>query len=220
MRDMFERIEQRGDVNAEHPLMISMTSVSDTATSHGFRIGTFFPNLFAHRQYHWDTRYDRASHEVDQNEYLTTTPGHNTRLFSHQVLPIAAPADAPSAAKIAQREIQTDACSEPNPAFEENLSHPRGLVFATAERSDPQSFKWWKLEKSGPDPTTPYWIMHVPDEIIHGHGPIFTPQGRAMMAALFRMTNPLEQEHPRQMQLRAEARPPSQQTPPIAALTP
>jgi pimeloyl-ACP methyl ester carboxylesterase len=209
MRDMFERIEQRGDVNAEHPLMISMTSVSDTATSHWFRIGTFLPNLFAHRQYHWDTRYDHASHEVDQNEYLSTTPGHNTRLFSHQVVATSAPADAASPEKIAQRQ-KPDACSEPNAAFEENLSHPHGLVFATAEPSDPHNFKWWKLEKSGPDPTTPYWIMHVPDEIIHGHGPIFTPQGRAMMAALFRITNPPKQEGPRQMSLQADARKPSE----------
>jgi hypothetical protein len=220
MRDMFERIEHRGDVNAEQPLMISMSSVSDTATSRWFRIGTFLPNLFAHRRYHWDTRYDHASHEVDQNDYLTTTPGHNVRLFSHQVLPTVPPADAPSPEKIAQREKQTDTCSEGNPAFEENLSHPHGLVFATGERSDPHNFKWWKLEKTGPDPVTPYWIMHVPDEIIHGHGPIFTPQGRAMMAALFRITNPAREEGPRQMSLQAEARARSLEPPPIAVLTP
>jgi pimeloyl-ACP methyl ester carboxylesterase len=210
MRDMFERIQHRGDVNAARPLMISITSESDTATSQWFRIGTFLPNLFAHRQYHWDTRYDHASAEVDQNEYLTTTPGHNPRLFSHQVLPAASPADAPAQDKIAQREKPADACSEPNPAFEENLSHPHGLIFATGDHTDPHTFKWWQLEKAGPDPTTPYWIMHVPDEIIHGHGPIFTPNGRAMMAALFRITNPPQQEGPRQMRLQTEVRPRSQ----------
>ena len=220
MRDMFERIEHRGDVNAQHPLMISMTSVSDTATSQWFRVGTFLPNLFAHRQYHWDARYDHASNEVDQNEYLTTTPGHNARLFSHQVVPTAPPADAPAPEQIAQRAKQARACSEPNPAFEENLSHPHGVVFATAERADPHTFKWWKLETASPDPTTPYWIMHVPDEIIHGHGPIFTPNGRAMMAALFRITNPPRQEGPRQMRLQAAAPSHSEDTRAGAALTP
>ena len=220
MRDMFERIQQRGDVNADRPLMISITSATDSATSDWFRIGTFFPNLFAHRQYHWGARYDRASDEVDQNEYLTTTPGHNTRLFSHQVVATSAPADAPSGEKIARREKPTNLCSESNPAFEENLSHPHGPVFATGEPSDPHHFQWWKLEKFGADATTPYWIMHVPRQIIDGHGPIFTPQGRAMMAALFRITNPPHQEGPRQMQLRADASPSSQETVPIALATP
>jgi hypothetical protein len=42
-------------------------------------------------------------------------------------------------------------------------------------------------------------VIHVPDEIIHGHAPIFTPAGRAMMAALFRITNPKTQPGPRTM---------------------
>ena len=205
MRDMFERIEQRGAVNPDQPLIISITSESDSATSHWFRIGSFFPNLFSHRQYHWDTRYDRASHEVDQNEYLTTTPGHNKRLWSHRIDPTSAPNDAPSAERIAQRAKITTACSETNPAFEENLQHPRPLTFATGDKADSHNFHWWKLTKDGPDATTPYWIMHVPKEIIDGHAPIFTPQGRAMMAALYRITNP--ESGPRKMQLRAETRP-------------
>jgi hypothetical protein len=203
MRDMFERVEQRGAVNPNRPLMISITSESDTATSKWFPIGTFLPNLFAHRHYDWDTKYDHASHDVDQHNYLTTTPGHNERLFSHRVIRADPPPDAPSPMVIAQREKRTNDCSESNPALEENLQHPRELLFATSEPSNPQQFKWWRLEKFGVDPTTPYWIMHVPDEIIHGHAPIFTPQGRAMMAALFRLTNPRTEPGPRQMRLQA-----------------
>lgn len=157
---------------------------------------------------------------MDQNEYLTTTPGHNTRLFSYQVVATSAPADAPSAEKIARREKPSNLCSESNPAFEENLSHPGGPVFAIGEPSDPHHFQWWKVEKFGPDAITPYWIMHVPRQIIDRHGLIFTPQGRAMMAALFRITNPPHQEGPRQMQLRADAGPSSQETVPIASAMP
>ena len=44
-------------------------------------------------------------------------------------------------------------------------------------------------------------ILQVPDEIIHEHTPIFTPAGRAMMAALFRISNPENVEGPRKMRL-------------------
>jgi hypothetical protein len=47
----------------------------------------------------------------------------------------------------------------------------------------------------------PYWVLQVPDEIIHEHTPIFTPAGRAMMAALFRISNPENVEGPRKMRL-------------------
>ena len=203
MRDMFERIEPRGDVDPHHPLMISITSESDTATGFWFRVGTFFPNLFAHRPYHWGRRYDQASDEVDQNEYLTTAPGHNQRLFSHRIDPIAPPPGAPSPALMVARAKPTSACPlEENAAFEQNLQHPRSdLAFATQASPDATQFDWWQLVEDGRDPTTPYWIMHVPDKIIHGHGPIFTPAGRALMAALFRTANPVGAAAPRQLQL-------------------
>jgi alpha-beta hydrolase superfamily lysophospholipase len=206
MRDMFQRTKQRrgSGISPDQPLMISITSESDTATSRWFPFGTFFPNIFAHRRYDWDTRYDSASHDVDQNEYLTKTPGHNTRLFSHQIVPTAAPPDAPSPGRIAQMEKPELACLEPNPAFEQNLQYPHGLTFATGDAADARQFKWWRLERFGADPTTPYWIMHVPKEIIPNHTPIFTPQSRAMMAALFRLTNP-KGSGTRQMQLQAQS---------------
>jgi hypothetical protein len=41
--------------------------------------------------------------------------------------------------------------------------------------------------------------MHVPKAIIDGHTPIFTAEGRAMMAAIFSITN--SEEGPRQMSI-------------------
>ncbi|HKP05150.1 MAG TPA: hypothetical protein VJU77_17505 [Chthoniobacterales bacterium] len=190
MKDMFARMPHRGTVTADRPLLISMTSKSDTATKTYFPLGTFLPNLFAHRRYQWDDKYDNASHQVDQNEYLTQTPGHNLHLWSHDTVPSDPPDSASSVALLTRQENATEPPSESNPAFEENLRHPRGLVFATSDRDNPDHFKWWRLTKVGGNPTTPYWVIHVPDEIIHGHAPIFTPEGRAMMAALFRITNP------------------------------
>jgi len=203
MRDMFERIEPRGDVDPHHPLMISITSESDSATGYWFRVGTFFPNVFTHRQYHWGDRYDHASDEVDQNEYLTTTPGHNTRLFSHRIAHIEPPPDAPSPELMQTRAKRSNTCPlEENAAFEQNLRYPRqDFAFATASLPGARKFDWWQLVEEGRDRTTPYWIMHVPDQIIHGHGPIFTPAGRALMAALFRIANPSGTTAPRQIRL-------------------
>lgn len=202
LSDMFARIGHRDSINPNRPLLISITSESDSATRGWFPIGTFLPNLFAHRRYHWDTRYSTSSHEVDQHEYLTKTPGNNPRLFTHRVLPDAPPPNAPSTSEVALRRTQqTQVCTAINPAFEENLRHSRGASFATSDPNNPNQFKWWKLAKIDSASRTPYWILQVPDEIIHGHSPIFTPAGRAMMAALFRISNPQDAEGPRQMRL-------------------
>jgi hypothetical protein len=186
MKDLLTRTKHRGTVTPDRPLLISMTSKSDSATKGWFPFGTFFPNLFAHRRYKWDNKYDNASHNVDQHDYLTSTPGHNPHLWSHDTVTTAPPDSA----------VQSDA------AFEENLQHPHGLTFATADRTNPGAFKWWHLDRvAESDPLTPYWVIRVPDEIIHGHAPIFTDEGRAMMAALFRITNPKSEPGPRTMRV-------------------
>jgi hypothetical protein len=102
LSDMFARIGHRDSVNPSRPLLISITSESDSATGGGwFPRGTFLPNLFAHRRYHWDTRYGTASHDVDQHQYLTKTPGNNPRRFTHRVLPEVPPPGAPSTTEVA-----------------------------------------------------------------------------------------------------------------------
>lgn len=204
MSDMLKRIQHRGSINGKHPLLISITSESDTATSHWFPIGTFFPNLFAHREYHWDTKFGESSYEVDQNKYLTTTPGHNRLLFTHRIDPVSGVSTVPSVAtiatlKLAQKDCPTE--EEQNPAFEENLQQLHGMTFATGSKDDSQRLRWWNISPMVADDRNPYWIMHVPDEIIHEHTPIFTPSGRALMAALFRIANPKGERGARQMQL-------------------
>ena len=200
--DMFARIGHRDSINPNRPLLISITSESDSATRGWFPVGTFLPNLFAHRQYHWDTHYGTGSHEVDQHEYLIKTPGNNPRLFTHRVIPEAPPPDALSTTELALKQSrQTEACTAANPAFEENLRYSHGTSFATADPNNPNQFKWWQLAKIDRASRSPYWILQVPDEIIHEHTPIFTPAGRAMMAALFRISNPENVEGPRKMRL-------------------
>ena len=200
LSDMFARIGHRDSINSNRPLLISITSESDSATGGWFPIGTFLPNLFPHRRYHRGTRYGTASHEVDQHEYLTKTPGNNSRVHA-QGFTEAPPPDATSTTEVALRRNRERSMRRGNPAFEENLRHPHGTSFATSDPHNPNKFKWSKVTKIDSAYRNPYWILQVPDEIIHEHSPIFTPAGRAMMAALFRISNPEDAEGPRQMRL-------------------
>ena len=65
---------------------------------------------------------------------------------------------------------------------------------------------------------TPYWIIQVPREIIRDHGDIFNENVLAMMARLFRVSNPQAQRGlvttaaPRTMRLAA----PGEMPPPVA----
>ena len=196
---MFNRIGYR-DRAGNLPLLISITSKGDTATHGWFPVGTFFPNLFAHREYHWGHHYDRASDETDQNVYLTKTPGNNPLLFTHCVddkLTKEPPALSAEAVARLRVEVQQGDCAitEPiNPAFEYNLGHvTKDWIFATSLTNNPEHFKWWQVHPYRPDKRTPYWILQVPKAIIPNHTPIFTPEGRAMMAALFKIANPSEE---------------------------
>jgi hypothetical protein len=208
MTDMFARIGYRDADNRNLPLLISITSKGDTATGGWFPVGTFFPNLFAHRKYHWGDKYGPSSDETDQHIYLTTTPGHNKLLFTHSVDKTAPPQRVPSVEAVARMagRITMGDCAvveERNPAFEKNIQHAEDdpMVFATSLKSDPNQFNWWQIHAYQLNKRTPYWIMQVPKAIIPNHTPIFTPEGRAMMAALFRIANPIGQPGARQIRL-------------------
>jgi hypothetical protein len=48
----------------------------------------------------------------------------------------------------------------------------------------------WHIQPIG-DVDVPYWDVKVDPAIIKDHGDIWNPKAQAMMAAVFRMTNPL-----------------------------
>ena len=79
------------------------------------------------------------------------------------------------------------------------------LRSSASRPGSPNELKWWRIQPLPSDRPTPYWVMQVPGEIIQGHAPIFTPEGRALMAALFRITNPKSEPGPRQMRLEQTA---------------
>jgi hypothetical protein len=57
----------------------------------------------------------------------------------------------------------------------------RDLIYWNALRLDK-----WQIVRQGPNLTN-YWVLHVPKDIIPGHGPIFEGESRDVMAALFRL---------------------------------
>ncbi len=199
LSDMFRVVGQRGHINPDRPLLVSLTSETDSATNKWFPAGTYLPNLFARRHYDWEKKRGPSSDDVSQHDYLTTTPGHNQRLFTHRVVRLGTDPLATTSTPFDIRKPGT--CVWQNPAFEENLRNPQGMMFATSVRETPEQLVWWRIEPLPSDKRTPYWIMHVPREIIHEHSPIFTPEGRAMMGAIFRITNPKSQPGARQMSI-------------------
>jgi len=104
MTDMFARIGYRDKDDQNRPLLISITSRGDTATGGWFPIGTFFPNFFAHRKYHWDYKTNKPDN-TDQNIYLTQTPGHNAKLFTHKI-----DNGAPQGWDSGEAQLQRQAC--------------------------------------------------------------------------------------------------------------
>ncbi len=201
LSDMFRGVGHRDHINPNRPLFVSLTSQTDTATSGWFPRGTFLPNLFARRHYDWEKKRGPSSDNVSQHDYLTTTPGHNQRLFTHRIVRLGTDPIATTSTPEDIRKPGT--CRLPNPAFDENLRNPQGMMFATSIRETPEQLVWWRIEPLSTErrDQTPYWILPVPREILHNHSPIFTPEGRAMMAAIFRITNPKSQVGPRQMSI-------------------
>jgi hypothetical protein len=201
-KEMIDMLRRRGssrkgasgnEISAEHPLIVSITSKADWATGILFPAGTNLSNASGtFRKYEWDDKYGTSSQNVSQKEYFTRTPGHNTRLISHVAHAIEGEPRKP-----AYRE--TDQCEpEMLTAFQRNLQGglvgPKGEIQFITIAPDKQETRW-QLKDSDeltkrPGLRTPYWIIQVPKEIIRDHGDIFNENALAMMARLFRVTNP------------------------------
>ena len=222
MTDMLRRRQTKpgggvDEISARHPLIVSITSTADWATGMIFPIGTRLSNATGtFRQYDWDDKYGTGSQHVSQREYFTRTPGHNDRLISHAAVVTEGTAKLPA-------YQYTDTCSTAMlDAFRRNLSEPltgpNGEVrFVTVPAKGEQTV--WKLEPRMDDKfQTPYWIISVPKEIMRDHGDIFNENALALMARLFRVSNPTAQRGlvttaaPRTMRLMA----PGDPTPPTA----
>jgi len=204
-------------INADRPLVISITSTGDSATGTFFPIGTGLANLGRGFRSYKRLNFRQLPEQVSQRYFLTHTPGHNDYLFSHTVS-VDNNQIVPSIA------AQLPVSSEPLPArfariFDENISQPipsegkgkdrvwrfrsvgkQGVCWSTIR---PVNYHSDKIVYN----KTAYWIVEVPPEIIKDHGDIFNQQALCLYAALFRIDNPLKAtaveipQGPRLMQL-------------------
>jgi hypothetical protein len=181
------------EISAEHPLVVSITSKADKATGLLFPIGTQLSNAGGtFRKYDWDTRYGTSSHNVPQKDYFTHTPGHDDRLRSHYAEVKTGPRLLPTYRETAQCDNAMLAAFRRN--LSEHLVGPRGEIQFVTLGPDEQETRWqlehFGEQKDRPELRTPYWIIQVPKEIIRDHGDIFNENALAMMARLFRVSNP------------------------------
>jgi hypothetical protein len=221
MMDMMRRRMPRGggsssgEISAQHPLLVSITSKADWATGKLFPIGTTLSNAGGtFRQYEWDTAYGTSSHNVSQREYFTQTPGHNNRLIGYVAYPVSGTAKPPTSKENGECGQQSLISFERN--LREQLTGPNGEVEFVTASGDGAETKW-RLGATEPAALrTPYWIVQVPKEIMRSHSDIFNENALAMMARLFRVSNPAQQtgvvttSAPRTMRLMEPApRPPA-----------
>jgi len=74
-------------------------------------------------------------------------------------------------------------------ALQTNLSH--NLIADVFATDGPNGrLDLWKIKRIG-NVDVPYWDVKVDPSIIKDHGDIWNPKAQAMMAAIFRMTNPI-----------------------------
>lgn len=206
--DTFRRIPRNPGSNTsidpEHPLLISITSKADQATGKFFPIGTGLSNLFGtFRDYHLTKKYDGTDDVVNQRQYFTTTPGHNPHLVTHEVVSIN-PEGKVRVTAGKWDETVGECRPEINPAFEQNLNHPEHMRFVTGEK---EHYDRWEIRRKPGGELTSYWLVEVPGELIPGHGDIFNPNARAMMAAFFRINNLMQKGAPRTMSASSVGRP-------------
>ncbi len=180
------------EISARRPLIVSVTSTADDATGTLFPIGTSVSNATAvFRRYEWDERFGPSSHDVDQRQYLTTTPGHNPLLASH----IAVPEGVPFLPVL---DDDSGTCDRTTPltAVGQNLQEPltsrEGNVrFVTVNPAGVSCY--WTLQPTAPELQTPYWIVQVPKYIMRDHSDIFNENSLGLLARLFRLSNPNEE---------------------------
>jgi hypothetical protein len=186
----------------DEPRIISVTSETDRATGAAFPIGaTLFGFGKLYRDY---SPQQTGSTQVNQRLFFTHTPGHNDFLLDHAIVPLDIMAPVPQRSR----------------AFEENLENPQARpasgadtqatpIFATGE-GPPNEWKWWRLNYTGnARQRSLFWIVKVPKQILNGHGDIFNPAARDMMAALFRLSNVLDKGAAPPAEITVKARPES-----------
>jgi len=168
-RQMIAALYSRHTENSR-PFLVSLTSTADAATGTAFPIST---SLAAATKAFNDVPVPGSEQRESERRFYTATPGHNKFLINHETVKLDKTIATPGGLK----------------ALPANLSHNlSGEVFATDGPND--TLELWHIKRTS-DVDVPYWDVKVDPTIIKDHGDIWNPKAQAMMAAIFRMTNPL-----------------------------
>ena len=168
-RQMIAALASRHTENSR-PFLVSLTSTADAATGTAFPIST---SLAATTKVFNEVPVPGTEQRESERRFYTATPGHNDFLINHETVKMEKTIRAPGGLN----------------ALQTNLSHNlSGEVFTTDGPNG--TLDLWHLKRTG-NVDVPYWDVKVDPTIIKNHGDIWNPKAQAMMAAIFRMTNPL-----------------------------
>jgi hypothetical protein len=179
------------------PTVVELQSDNDTATHDVFPIGTT-AGVMAGGHWSWNqVAVPRTQKLVSEREFYLSTPGNDSYLVNHEIVP------------------SSETFSGQSDALDYNLNHnPVNGVFFTTAAKDSETIgnagihsgtavaapvtkpQAWKIEfVSGHDKYmgihVPFWIVRVPSDIIDNHGGIWSDNNMALMAAIFRMHRPI-----------------------------
>ena len=157
------------------PLFVSITSTGDWATGSFFPIGTGVAAVS--KGFNEVAAPGPANVPVSEREFYTSTPGHNKMLINHITVNKNLSINAPNGLH----------------ALEENLEHNHAGNGFTLDAANGQ-LDVWQIKPVG-NVDVPYWDVQVDPSIIKDHGDIWNERAEAMMAAIFRMTNPMLNPH-------------------------
>src|ERR1017187_558204 len=168
-RQMIAALYSRRTENSR-PFLVSITSSSDEATGLAFEVGT---SLAATTKVFNSVTAPGPSNRVEsERRFYTSTPGHNELLINH-----------------ATEKLPQTIASKGLPALEMSLSHNLSADVFTLDGPN-HTLELWKIKQVG-DVDVPYWDVKVDPSIIKNHGDLWNERAEAMMAAIFRMTNPM-----------------------------
>ena len=153
------------------PLFVSITSTGDWATGIVFPIGTGLASVS--KGFNEVEVPGPGNTQVSERKFYTSTPGHNEMLINHITVNKHETINSPSGL----------------PALEENLQHNHAGNGFTLDGAQGQ-LDVWQIKRVG-DVDVPYWDVQVDPSIIKDHGDIWNERAEAMVAAIFRMANPI-----------------------------
>jgi len=169
-RQMIAALYSRKTENTR-PLFVSITSTADWATGTFFPIGTGVASVSKGFN---NVRVPSPGNMLEnERKFYTSTPGHNGMLINRVTTDLHKTINSPQG----------------HPALETNLEHNLlGDVF-TLDGANGKLDLWQIKQVGGVD--VPYWDVKVDASIIKDHGDLWNERAEAMMAAIFRMSNPM-----------------------------